>query len=1401
MVWQRMIQRLVRRNRRSITEAKCKSRRRVLRHESLVKRELLASDLGAISGVSFADLAQDGLTADDERLVGVTIDLFRDVDGSGTLTAADGAAIDSTVSDANGMYFFRGLDIDTFIVQQQPAPGRTDLIAPDPITVNIADDSGAVLAIVDDFTQTDQVVTADGNNPVDSSSISAPEVVGGFRDIKVTRTSDVGILNVVADSNDDTLSIGSQTSGVGVVLVQYDGDDGTTDLDPTGLGGISLGGGNAGDAIDPDAGILIEAFKEVAGDTVTIRIFTDATNFATASDIAIPIDSGVPGQQEDVFVRYLSDFVVTGNPDFNDVGAIEFEITVTGDNDGTFAAFTVRGPNVETRNLPNEQLMTLGGSLFDDLGGGADTNNGMFDASEFGVAGVTIDLYGEPAGGGAIDPVNQTAISTTTTDANGDYLFAQLGAGNYLVVIPESEFASGEPLFGFISSTGLDPVPDPNNNVKGDDNANLVAGLGIVTLEITLTPGDEPVDDGDNDPNTNLTLGMGVTEVTDLVVSKSIDAANSNLEALGQAIYDITYLNDGLIDATGLVLTDVLPAGLTINLADSDFAGFTPVVDGQTITVAIGTLAPGANGSIRIAADIANGQTDDVTNVASADADQVEADPNSATAQVTVSLVNSDLVITKSDNTDGSVVAGEQFTYTITVSNNGPDGAEGIVGTDNLPSDLSFVSATFTAGSGTVTENPVDSGNLSIAIDDLASSDTAVIDVIVLVASDAADTISNTTTVIGNPNTDTDSSNNSATETTPVVRNVDVFVTKTADTAAVAGSQLTYTIQVGNSDLGDARGVEVTDTLDSQLTFVSFDAGTSGVTVTQVGQVLTFDVGTLTASEVESFSFVVDLASSATGTLNNQATITTTDTDTDPSNDTDDVDSSIDIDTDLMITKGVDLTTAVPGQDTLTYSFTITHDTDSNSDSGEVTFTDVLPTGLTGLTIDAPDATSSEFDSANQTVTIVYAPIAIGIQRSFTITASVNEDATGTLVNEGSFVVAGGGDSDPSNDSDTAQTDLTPEFDLSITKTADDTTPDPGSNVTYTIDLTNAGPSTATGVVLTDDVPNGMTFVSGTLDGQDATLSGDIVTFSSITLDDGEVQSATLIFTVGVDASGSITNTANVTADPGESDPSDNTATEDVDVTAQADLSVTKSVNQTGAKPGDTLVYTIIVTNQGVSTADASTAVDTLPDGVTFVSGTGPDGDLSAVNGVVTVDGGNLAPNGTFTITINATVDVGATGTLTNEVIVSTTTNESDETNNDASAETIVDPFLSTIGGATYVDANDNGIRDDGEVGIEGVMITLSGTDSLGNAINEVVTTDDNGDYIFAQLAAGLYRVDQTQPGDFRNGQTTVGTGATATAIDNAFTDLDLGSTADAIDFNFGELAHIMSKRRFLAST
>ena len=883
----------------------------------------------------------------------------------------------------------------------------------------------------------------------------------------------------------------------------------------------------------------------------------------------------------------------------------------------------------------------------------------------------------------------------------------------------------------------------------------------------------------------------------DLTISKTLNAAESNLQAGGVAVFDIRVDNLGPDDATGVAVQDIIPAGLTFSAADSDFGTFADNITGSTLDVVIGNLASGANATFQLGTTIDGNVLADITNNATVSGNEIETDTTNNDDDELVDLTFADLVITKVDATD-PVNAGDQEVYTITVTNTGPDSATNVVITDTLPTDVTFVSGSNPRGTVTLDNT---SGDLNIPIGTLANNESVQVTVTVDVSESATSPLNNTARVIADPNNDTDMTNNETTEPTVVNRVVDLEIDKIVSGTPIAGENVTYTIVVDNNGPGEARNVTVSDVLDTDLTFVSYDPLTSGVpTPTQAGQNLGFNIGTLASGASRTFSFVASIASSASGVIPNSATVTTSDTESDNTNNTDAVDINVSNVTDLVLTKSVDQATAIAGQTQLTYTFTVSHDAGSSSDANNVVITDVLPAGLSNGNIIAATATSQNFNSATNTATISFDTIPVGQTRTFTITADVDEDVTGTITNPATLTA--NNDDDDTNNSDSADTVVNPQFDVTLTKVVNDETPSQGDTITYTIGISNSGPSTATNVLLTDDIPAGLTFSSGSLNGQAATSNGTTVTFPAITLASGATSNAQLLFTVDATASGTIQNVATVTAD-NETVTNNNQANEDITVTPQVDVRVEKSVDQANAQVGDTLVYSVTVTNDGPNTAQSVVATDTLPSGVTFVSGTGPNGALSASNSQVIVNGGDLASGGSFSFTINATINAGTTTRQTNNVSVATATTETDLTNNNASAFTDVDPVTSSIAGTVYVDANNNGAQDAGEVGIAGVTLELTGTVQGVAIAAQTVTTDANGNYVFDNLAAGEYTVTETQPAAFRDGTESPGQNATANTGDDVFTQIGLGADTDAINFDFGELEAIetLSKRRFLASS
>ncbi|NPD48383.1 DUF11 domain-containing protein, partial [Lentimicrobium sp. S6] len=180
--------------------------------------------------------------------------------------------------------------------------------------------------------------------------------------------------------------------------------------------------------------------------------------------------------------------------------------------------------------------------------------------------------------------------------------------------------------------------------------------------------------------------------------------------------------------------------------------------------------------------------------------------------------------------------------------------------------------------------------------------------------------------------------------------------------------------------------------------------------------------------------------------------------------------------------------------------------------------------------------------------------LADGADTSLEITCTVN--ATGDYTNTATLTGTED-DPDPSNDEDDALTTPNPISDLVIVKSVDEATPNVGDQVIFTLEVSNNGPSAATGVAVTENLPTGYTYVSDNGSGAYATATG-IWTIGNLA--DGADTS--LEITCTVNATGDYTNTATLTGTEDDPDPSNN---EDDALTTPnpiSDLVIVKSVDE-----------------------------------------------------------------------------------------------------------------------------------------------------------------------------------------------------------------------------------------------
>src|SRR5262249_19328124 len=131
-----------------------------------------------------------------------------------------------------------------------------------------------------------------------------------------------------------------------------------------------------------------------------------------------------------------------------------------------------------------------------------------------------------------------------------------------------------------------------------------------------------------------------------------------------------------------------------------------------------------------------------------------------------------------------------------------------------------------------------------------------------------------------------------------------------------------------------------------------------------------------------------------------------------------------------------------------------------------------------------------------------------------------------------------------------------------------------GGTVAFTLTLLNNGPSPADAATVTDTLPAGLTFVSGSTD---CTAAGPVVTCAVGTLPSGATSASTITAEAAASLAGqTVTNRASATS--GTPDPAsvNNSSSASIDVTpASADLQLTKSASVTSADPGDTVVFTL----------------------------------------------------------------------------------------------------------------------------------------------------------------------------------------------------------------------------------
>ena len=909
-------------------------------------------------------------------------------------------------------------------------------------------------------------------------------------------------------------------------------------------------------------------------------------------------------------------------------------------------------------------------------------NGGLNDATGVGVGDTVPDGYttigainngGTEAGGliswTGLNVANGTPLVlsyTAVVTATGNYEnFAEITASDQ--VDPDST---------------PDPTPDTDAPAEDDEDSvtptiSAVSNLSIVKA-VTLTI--------DADGSTDISAGDTVT-------------------------FNVTVSNAGPNNATGVGVGDTVPDGYTtigaINNGGTEAGGLISwsglnVVNGTPLVLSYTAVVTATGNYTNFAEITASDQFDpDSTPDATPDTDApTENDETSLTPTVSaVSNLSIAKSVTLTNDADGStgISAGDTVTFSVTLSNAGPNDATGVGVGDTVPDGYTTIGAI--SNGGTEAGGLISWSGLNVANGTpLVLSYTAVVratgnytNFAEVTASDQFDPNS---TPDATPDTDApvEDDETSFTPTVSAISDLSLAksVTLTTDadgsTTISTGDTVTFNVTISNAGPNNATGVGVGDTVpDGYTTIGAINNGG-----TEAGGLISW-TGLNVANGtplVLSYTAVV----TATGNYENFAEITasdqfdpnstpdaTPDTDAPTENDETSLTPTLSAVSNLSIAKSVTLTndadgsTGISAGDTVTFNVTVSNSGPNNATG--VGVGDTVPDGYTSI-----GAINNGGTEAGGLISWSGLNVANGTPLVLSYTAVVT--ATGNYTNFAEITASDQFDSDstpdatPDTDAPTEndETSLTPTVsavsNLSIAKSvtltndADGSTGiSAGDTVTFNVTVNNAGPNDATGVGVGDVVPDGYTTIGSINNG--GTEAGGLISWSGLNVANGTP--LVLSYTAVVTATGNYTNYAEITAsdqfDPNSTpDPTPDTdaPTEDDEVgftpviQLVSDLELTKTVDEAAPLVGDDVIFTLTVTNNGPNDATGIQVTDVLPSGYSYVSD--DSGAYVSGTGVWTVP--NLsATTGNNTATINITATVLATGVYNNSAEVTAATN------------------------------------------------------------------------------------------------------------------------------------------------
>ncbi len=729
-----------------------------------------------------------------------------------------------------------------------------------------------------------------------------------------------GLVLAGGDSIIRGVAIGGFSSGAAVHLLTLGGDTIAGDLlgiDPTGTGpnpdqvGVqvetannTIGGVALADRDVVSANTLAEVYllgtgaigNTVAGDYVGTNLAGTASLSKPGAGDGVAIDFGASGNTVGGIAAGARN-VLSGN------GASGVRI-----DGGTFSDLSTGNETIQGNFIGTDVSGTT------DIGNGADgvAISDAFDNSIGGTnlaAGNTIafngmngvDVLSGPGnpilgnliignhrlgidlGGDGVTPNTPGGPHTGPNDLQNFPVLSSVAVTASSTVIAGTLTAAPETVFTvqFFSNDVADPSGHGQGKTYLGELTNVVTntdGVASFTAELAtlIQPGEfvtaTATDPGGNTSEFAQDIQLPAAAPANLKLSISQVTPNPVLTNQDYN-YSVTITNDGPQDASNVVVSDALAAGSTLHTIVT--AGSITNLSPTLTNVTFASLASGASVTIGMfVRDASAGIYNDTASVTANEADPDETN-NSASVLDTVVAPSADLRLTMSSPTPNPVLTNQDYNYTVTITNVGPQDASNVVVSDALAAG-STLHTIVTAGS--ITNLSPTLTNVTFA--SLASGASVTIGMFVR---DASAGIYNDTASVTANEADPDQTNNSAsvldTVVAPLPTTADLSVAGTATPGiAIVGKPLTYTFTVTNKGLSTATDVKLSDVLPAGVLFDSVQSSLGAET--SVGGVVLVSISSLGAGKTDTVTIVV--IPSTTETITDTATVSSDEADLHP---------------------------------------------------------------------------------------------------------------------------------------------------------------------------------------------------------------------------------------------------------------------------------------------------------------------------------------------------------------------------------------------------------------------------------------------------------------------------------------------------------------------------------------